>query len=118
MHNFRKLRVYQQSLDFAAKTYRYTASAYPQDERYGLTSQLRRCAVSIASNIAEGCGRNTDKDTRRFLSVALGSAYEAETQLTIGMLLNYADCGELVENLKSIQRQLYAFYNRLGPTAN
>jgi four helix bundle protein len=62
---------------------------FPKEEVYGITAQIRRCAVSIPSNIAEGCGRNTDKDFNNFLSISLGSAFEFETQLIICKDLNF-----------------------------
>jgi len=70
----------------------YTATkAFPKEEVYGLTSQLRRAAVSIPSNIAEGQGRRTDKEFANFVAIANGSLYEAETQILIGQRLKYLD---------------------------
>ena len=62
---------------------------FPQDEIYGLTAQIRRCAVSIPSNIAEGRGRNSDKEFIRFLNISLGSVYELQTQLELALSFNY-----------------------------
>jgi len=68
----------------------YTLSrAFPREESFGLTAQLRRCVVSVPSNVAEGCGRNSAKDTLQFLYVARGSLYELETQLCLAFDLSY-----------------------------
>ena len=112
MHNFRKLRVYELSLDVAEAVYRYS-SRFDASERYNLTDQLRRCAVSVPSNIAEGCGRTSDKDAARFVSNALGSAYETETQLVLASRLGYRRDDSLLERVIALQKQLRAFYDHL-----
>ena len=112
MHNFRKLRVYALALDVAEAIYRYT-SRLDRSERYNLTDQLRRCAVSVPSNLAEGCGRNSDKDTARFVATALGSAYEAETQLVLAKRFGYPEDIRLLGHVVSLQKQLQAFHDRL-----
>ena len=112
MHNHKRLRVYEDALDAAVAVYEY-AKCLPDEERFNLTDQTRRSAVSIPSNIAEGCGRSTDKDTARFLSNAIGSAYELETQLLIAQRLGYADPGPLIPRLVALQRQIVCFRRRL-----
>ncbi len=87
MHNFKELRVWQLSRQLVREIYDLTAE-FPATEKYGLTSQLRRCVVSIPSNIAEGAGRNTDKDFAQFLNISLGSAYELETLLILSFDVN------------------------------
>jgi len=77
MKDFRELKVWEKAHNLALTVYRTTES-FPQTEMYGLTSQLRRSASSIPTNIAEGCGRGSDKDFARFLQVAMGSASEVE----------------------------------------
>ena len=88
--NFKDLIAWQKAMELVEMVYRLT-SQFPADERFGLTSQLRRAAVSIPSNIAEGQGRNSDGDFVRFLSIAYGSLREVETQLLIAVRLNYLE---------------------------
>ena len=102
----RDLDVWKKSIDLVTLIYKYTAE-YPKDEVYGLTSQIRRCAVSIPSNIAEGSARTTRKDFSHFLAIALGSVAELETQLIISRNLNFlseAVLDELISDLISIRR--------------
>ncbi len=87
MHNFKELKVWQLSRLLVKEVYEIT-SAFPATEKYGLTSQLKRCAVSMPANISEGCGRNTNKDFAHFLNISLGSAYELETLLIVSNDLN------------------------------
>ena len=82
MHNFKELKVWQLSRSLVKEIYEITVN-FPATEKYGLISQLRRCVVSIPSNIAEGAGRKTDKDFTQFLSISLGSAYELETLIIL-----------------------------------
>ena len=84
------LRVWQESIDLVTEIYRLTES-YPKEEVYGLTSQMRRAAVSIPSNIAEGAGRNSSKEFVQFLHIALGSIAELETQLIISQKLGFVE---------------------------
>lgn len=78
MNYFKELKVWGKSIELVTETYLKTQS-FPKEEIYGLTSQIRSCAVSIPSNIAEGCGRKTNKYFSNFLSISLGSAFEFET---------------------------------------
>jgi four helix bundle protein len=86
--NYRDLIVWQKAMELVMLVYRSTKSL-PKEEVYGLMSQMRRAAVSIPSNIAEGQGRNTKRDFRNFLSIAMGSLRELETQILIAKGLNY-----------------------------
>ncbi|MCX6231956.1 MAG: four helix bundle protein [Bacteroidetes bacterium] len=88
MRNFRELEIWKKSILFVKLIYQLT-DFFPEKEIYGLTSQIRRAAVSIASNIAEGSSRNSEKDFVRFLEIAMGSAFEIETQLIIARDLNF-----------------------------
>jgi four helix bundle protein len=88
MFPFEKLDVWQRAIDFADDVYRLTRG-FPDPERFGLTSQMRRAAVSIASNIAEGSARYSRTDFARFVEIATGSLFEVVTQATIGRRQNY-----------------------------
>ena len=88
MFNFEKLEVWQKSIDFADFVYRVT-KAFPNDERFGLTNQMRRAAVSITSNIAEGTSRHSREDYARFLEIATGSILEVVSQSFIAQRQNY-----------------------------
>ena len=82
MHNFKDLRVWQKSIQLTTDIYKLLAS-FPTDEKFGLISRLKRAAVSVPSNIAEGAGRNSNKEFNHFLSISLGSLFELKTQLII-----------------------------------
>ena len=82
MFNFEKLDVWQKAIDFADLIYNNTRS-FPAEERFGLTNQLRRAAVSVSSNIAEGCSRSSKSDFARFTEIATGSVFEAVSQAFI-----------------------------------
>lgn len=88
MSPVKNLKVYQKAFKLSILTYKITKS-FPKDELFGLVSQMRRCAVSIPSNIAEGKGRYTDKEYVRFLAIARGSLFELQTQLDIAGELKY-----------------------------
>ena len=82
MRNFKELIIWQKGLEISIAIYKLT-STFPASEKFGLISQMTRCAVSIASNIAEGSSRKSEKDYHRYIEIALGSCFELETQLTI-----------------------------------
>src|SRR3989344_2169686 len=90
MHQYNNLIVWQKSVKFSLKLYRITAK-FPNSEKFGLISQIRRAGVSLPSNIAEGSKRSTKKDFRSFLVIASGSGAELETQLYIAKELNYIE---------------------------
>lgn len=101
MKNFKNLKVWQNGIELVVNIYKKTET-FSKEEIYGLTGQLKRSAVSIPSNIAEGSGQNTDKDFNRFLDVDLGSSFELETQLIIANKLNFLD----KENFNQLNKQL------------
>lgn len=94
MHNFKKLNVYQKSLDFITKIYKITKQ-FPKEEIFGLSSQIRRASTSISLNIAEGSGNKSNKEFKRFLEFALRSVYEVITCLEVAKRLDYYKCQEL-----------------------
>ena len=104
--NHKDLDVWRNSIDFIVCIYRLTES-FPPGESYALTQQLRRAAISIASNIAEGSARNSDKELIRFLYYSLGSVSEIETQLIIGHRLNYfKDLNDYLEKLLKVKQPI------------
>ncbi len=106
MKSHRDLLVWQKSVNIVARIYSET-KGWPKEEVYGLTSQIRRAAVSIPSNIAEGAGRGGKKEFSRFLSISLGSLAEVETQLIIAERLSFmADASELDKELQEIRRMI------------
>ena len=115
MKSFRELRVWQAAMDLVEKVYSHTRE-FPRQEMYGLTSQLQRAAVSIPSNIAEGHTREHLKEYLHHLSMAQASLAELETQLEIALRLKYllpAQLKELIKDVNSLGRQLYALRNAL-----
>ena len=82
MNNLKELKIWNKAVDLAVEVYKATAS-FPTDEKFGLVSQTRRAAVSISSNIAEGAGRNSNKEFNNFMGIANGSSFELHTQLLI-----------------------------------
>lgn len=110
MRNFRDLDVWKSSVSFVKKIYQLT-DTFPVTEKYSLVSQISRCAVSIPSNIAEGCSRNSQKDFSRFLQISLGSSFELETQIEISKELNFikeARYIEIIAELHIIQKRIQA----------
>lgn len=108
MNNFRDLVVWKRSVIFVKDVYRLTL-LLPKEEIYGLVNQIRRAAVSIPSNIAEGAGRNSKADFGHFLSISIGSSFELETQFIICQELNYLDeeiVRKLVADLQEIQKMI------------
>lgn len=106
MNNFKELIVWQKSIDFSIKIYEIT-NGFPKEEIYGLSSQIRRCVVSIPSNIAEGAGRNSKKEFSHFLSIALGSSFELETQLILAQHIGYKIESLVLSEINHIQNMIY-----------
>ena len=101
LKNYKELKVWQKSYELCLETYRITAK-FPKEERYGLTSQIRRSVVSIPSNIAEGYGRKTTLDYVRMLYISYGSVCELETQILLAGDLDLIENGELGKLEKDI----------------
>ena len=115
MHNLKELKIWNKAIDLTVDVYKATAS-FPSEERYGLTSQARRSAVSIPSNIAEGAGRNSPKEFSNFLGIANGSSYELQTQLIISNRLDLVNndlLDDLLQQIDELQKMNYAFQKKL-----
>jgi len=115
MHNYKKLQVWHKSMEFAETVYLLTTN-FPTEERFGLSSQLRRASISIPSNIAEGAGRESSKAFNQFLGYAVGSGYEVETQLLLAKrikIVNDTDIDSLLEQLSQILKMLYKLRKNL-----
>lgn len=111
MRDFRKIQVWERAHQLTLQVYKITSS-FPKDELYGLTSQMRRAAVSIPSNIAEGCGRDTQTELARFIHIAGGSASELEYQIILAHDLGYIGnelYPELNSEINEIKRMLNGF---------
>ena len=110
-HNFRNLDIWIDGIDLADTVYAIT-SFFPIAERYGLTSQMQRAAVSIPSNIAEGAAKDSDKDFSRYLGISLGSLYELQTQLEIALRRSYIATESyhiVLAKITTLQRRVYSF---------
>jgi four helix bundle protein len=115
LKNFKELKVWEKAYQLCLDLYRATAD-FPNEEKYGLSSQMRRSAISIPSNIAEGYGRKTIPDYVRCLYIAYGSTCELETQTLLSGDLNYlneADQSSLLEKIKEVERMLMALIKSL-----
>ena len=107
--------VWKGGIDLVARIY-LVAKSFPKEEEFGLKSQIRRSAVSIPSNIAEGCSRNSDKEFRRFVEISLGSAFEVETQLIIAdqlKIISEDESRSLINLLHIQQRRMNALITTL-----
>lgn len=114
MPGFHDLHVWQRARELVSAVYRYT-EAFPEGERFGLTAQMKRAAVSVPSNIAEGSARVTAREFARFLEVARSSACELESDLMITGDLGFGDPTqrqELIDEVREIQRMLQAMWRR------
>jgi len=118
MKDFRKLKVWEKAHALTVQVYRLT-SGFPRHEMFGLASQMRRASASIASNLAEGCGRRGDAELGRFAVIAMGSASELEYQLLLARDLGYlagGDSPDLSEDVVEVKRMLTGLIRRLGQT--
>ena len=115
IQSHRDLIAWQKSMDLVETVYQLT-KLFPDEEKFGLTSQLRRCIVSVPSNIAEGHGRGSRKDYAQFVSIAKGSLMEAETQLLIAVRLGYLESSrieEVISLIREIEKMLSTLRRKL-----
>jgi four helix bundle protein len=114
-HNFRELNIWKNSMEMVFEVYKLTKQL-PDSEKFSLVSQVNRSAISIPSNIAEGTSRNSEKEICRFLDIALGSAYELETQLLLlgNLYKDYKnEASELINKLNEIQKMIVGFKKKI-----
>ena len=115
MKNFKELKVWQKGVEIAVNSYKLV-DTFPATEKYSLSQQITRAAVSIPSNIAEGSSRSSEKDYARFLEISLGSSFELETQYLIAQNVNFGDQQLVINGLQMLneeQRMIMAFLNKL-----
>jgi len=115
MRDFKKYDIWKLSHVFTLKIYELT-KFYPKDEIYGVVSQIRRASSSIPTNISEGCGRDSDSEFNRFLTISLGSASEVEYLLILSKDLNYIDEKSFInlnEEINIIKRKIYSLKQKL-----
>jgi len=117
MRNFQELTIWQRSHSLTLKVYSIT-NKFPKDELFGIISQMRRSSSSIPTNIAEGCGRNSNPEMKRFLTIAAGSSSELEYQLILSKELQYLPENiykELQSELIEIRKMIHSFIKNLPP---
>jgi len=116
MRNFKQLKIWQKGIDIAIKTYQLT-DTFPKEDKYAMVQQMTKASVSIASNIAEGSSRKSEKDYLRYIEISLGSTFELETQIIIAEKLNKGN-QQLLLDLKTEvadeQRMLTGFQHKLN----
>jgi len=115
MRDFRQLKVWEKSHQLVLSVYRGT-NTFPVNEQYGLTSQMRRAAISIPANIAEGCGKNTDAELARYMQISMGSASELEYHLLLAHDLNYLTTDGYVplhDGVVEVKKMLASFITKV-----
>jgi four helix bundle protein len=120
MNQFKNLLVWQKSISLVVQIYKIT-NTFPEKEKFSLTTQINRSAVSIPSNIAEGAGRNSKKEFNNFLGIALGSSCELETQLFISNKLSYLsdeNLTNILEQIDEIQKMIYSLQKNIIAATN
>lgn len=120
MRNFRTMKMWNDAVDLSVLTYKYTKQ-FPIDERFGLVSQMNRAAVSVSSNIAEGCSRSSEIEFKRFLEIAMGSIFELETQFILAnklMFIDKADLELVVLEIHQLQKQINGLISKIKQDRN
>ena len=111
VRNFRQLNVWTKGMEIAKDVYAIIGEL-PEFEKYGLRIQLAKSAVSIPSNIAEGCGKSSDRDFKRYLEISLGSAYELETQVILAANIYGIDSEELIASIQNQQKMIVSLLKK------
>jgi four helix bundle protein len=120
MRNFRNLDIWKEGISLTKKVY-HLVDLLPDNEKYGLRSQICRAVVSIPANIAEGSSRSSEADFKRFLEIAIGSAFELETHLIIAQEIGFCSdekINETVQKANQLQQKINAFLNKLKQSIN
>ena len=115
MRNFKELKIWQKGFKIAVDCLKII-TAFPKEEKFGISSQISRAAISIPSNIAEGSGRSSQKEYARFIEISLGSSFELETQLLIALAVNYGNKTDVEAVLKEVdeeQKMMISFLVKL-----
>ena len=115
MHNFKELKIWKNAIDISVEVYELIKK-FPETEKYNLSNQMRRSAVSVSSNIAEGAGRNTDKDFLKYLGIAQGSTYELQTQLILSnklKLITDKDFEDINSSIEELEKMNWGLQKRL-----
>ncbi len=115
MRDFRKLEFWHLGMELVTLTY-HLVKRLPDEEKFGLSSQMRRAVISMPSNIAEGCGRSTNKGTSRFFEISISSAFELETQLLAGYKIGYfteTDISTIMKRLHLFQKKTNSYKNTM-----
>ena len=116
LKDFKKLKIWQKGVDIAINSFQLV-STFPKEEKFGISSQITRAAVSIPSNIAEGCGRKSNKELHQFLNISLGSSFELETQYIIAKEFNYITqetSNQACIQINEIQKMIYGLQKSLN----
>lgn len=115
MHKVKELKVWNKGMEIVEDLYALVKE-FPTEEKFGLKSQMKRAAISIPSNIAEGAGRRSNAEFSNFLNISNGSSYELETQLILSKKLGFAaesDINQILQKIEELQKMNYALINKL-----
>lgn len=116
MRKFKELHIWKRSVELATTIYAITQN-YPETERYGLISQMRRSSISVSSNIAEGAGRTSKKEFKHFLDISYGSLYELQSQMIISHnlgFINAQQAKQLESEIEEIQKMVFSYAQKLA----
>ncbi len=114
MHRYQDLEVWKKSMDLSESIY-LLSEDFPSDEKFGLTSQIRRAAISVPSNIAEGAGRNSNGEFRQFIGISVGSFFELETQLLLALRFEYLnEADKELKSIDSLRKMLFGLQKSLN----
>ncbi|MBK6266751.1 four helix bundle protein [Marivirga sp. S37H4] len=116
MQDYRKLRIWLLAKELTKNIYELTKT-FPTEEKYGLTSQMRRCAVSVPSNIAEGAGRNGNKEFNNFLGITMGSLFELDMQVELSYnfrFMQVENYNEILEKITQLKKMIFLFQKKLN----